>query len=271
MSETSNKVLVLILTKGHELVDTGKCTRILHQGRCVIGRGSGADWVLPDPANLLSRRHCVVEWTGQKYRVVDTSSNGTFVNDWKEPVPNGEACDLEEGDIIKIGTYYISTQFLPEGADARIKEDDFLSASESNDPLAGLLPNENKESVDEWIDDEVVSSEDELAESLNDPLESPESILRKATEILDSMPVSEGKEPIPPVSYGYEAYTYSSAVPFDSDSGVSSEEGASAWDHNRTESDAFKLPRANQQTIPEDWDLDPKSDQENKARKPDDD
>lgn len=271
MTDNTSMVLVLILTKGHELVDTGKCTRILRQERCVIGRGSSADWILPDPANQLSRRHCVVEWNDGGYRVVDTSSNGTFVNDWDEPIPNGEACGLQDGDVIRVGNYYISAQMLPEDADARLKVDDFLTEPENPDPLANLLPKEFDMEDDDWVDDQIVTPEDELSEVLNDPLESPESILRKATETLDSYPASAGKEPIPPVSYGFEGYKYSSSVPFESESGISSEEGASAWDHNRTESDAFKLPRTHHQTIPEDWDVAPKKDIQNKARKPNDD
>ncbi len=271
MTENTNIVLVLILTKGHELVDTGKCTRILRNERCVIGRGNSADWVLPDPANQLSRRHCVVEWHEGGYRVIDTSTNGTFVNDWDEPVPNGEASVLQDGDVIRIGSYYISAQMVPEDADARLKADDFLAEPENPDQLADLLPNELQDEDDDWVDDQIETSESELSEVLSDPLESPESILRIATETLDPYSTSAGKEHFPPVSYGFRGYKYPSSVPFESESGISSEEGASAWDHNRTESDAFKLPRTHQQTIPEDWDDAPKKDIQNKARKPHDD
>ncbi|KZL12568.1 FHA domain protein [Pseudovibrio axinellae] len=271
MTEHTSIVLVLILTKGHELVDTAKCTRILHKERCVIGRGSRADWILPDPANQISRRHCSIEWTDGLYRLTDTSSNGTFVNDWDEPIPNGEACNLQDGDIIKVGTYYISTQILPEDADSRLNAGDFFKDPERQETLADLLPKTDEGSIDEWIEDEVVSSEDELADALEDPLESPETILRRTTETLDPYSTGEGKPEFPAGNYGTEGNSLANSVPFDSDCGISSEEGASAWDHNSTESDAFKLPRAQHQTIPEDWDSDPSNGAESKTRKPNDD
>lgn len=271
MSEKTSIVLVLILTKGHELVDTGKCTRLLREERCVIGRGTSADWELPDPANQLSRRHCVIEWKDEVFQIADTSSNGTFVNDWEEPIPNGQYQQLYDGDIIKLGNHFMSAQIIPEGADARIKIDDYLIEPANTDPLADILPEERGEGLDEWIDDQIVSPEDELSEVLNDPLDPPETILRKTTETLDSYPIGEEKDPIPPITYGYDRYKYANPVPFESDSGISSEEGASAWDHNRSESDAFKLPRAQDRTIPEDWDIDSDKNTGREIKKPHDD
>lgn len=261
MAEKSDDILVLILTKGHELVETGKCTRIVKKERCVIGRGSGSDWTLPDPNNEISRRHCTIDWHEGKYRVADTSSNGTYLNDWDEPIATGEFQDLSDGDILRIGRYYISIQMFPEEAKAPPQFDDFLLKPSASDPLQEALPEgQPDELFDTWIDDQVVSRDDELSEGLNDPLDEPERILRQTTERFE-FPESGGDyhPTYAPLTQDYMRYNNVNPVPFESESGVSSEQGTSAWDHNRSETDAFKLPRVNNQTIPEDWDTSPPS------------
>src|ERR687891_598286 len=63
--------------------------RRLCDGRLSIGRGADSDWVLPDPARQLSKRHCVVERRGGARFLTDTSANGGFVADSPEPPPTG--------------------------------------------------------------------------------------------------------------------------------------------------------------------------------------
>lgn len=261
MADKSDDILVLILTKGHELVETGKCTRIVKKERCVIGRGSGSDWALPDPTNEISRRHCTIDWQDSHYRIADTSSNGTYLNDWDEPIATGEFQDLSDGDILRVGRYYISIQMFPEDAKAPPQFDDFLLKPSESDPLQDALPEkEPDELFDTWIDDQVVSRDDELSEGLNDPLEEPERILRQTTAHFEFPEVAgEVNPPYTALSKSYMRNDTSSPVPFESETGISSELGTSAWDHNRSETDAFKLPRTSNQTIPEDWDTSPPS------------
>ena len=45
-----------------------------------IGRGSDNSWVLPDPNHYVSRRHAGIRWSGGRFLITDTSTNGVFVN-----------------------------------------------------------------------------------------------------------------------------------------------------------------------------------------------
>jgi type VI secretion system FHA domain protein len=64
--------------------------------------------VLPDPEQHLSRQHCVIERRGAAYCVVDTSSNGVFVNGESVPVGRGHERGLGHGDRLQLGSYVIA-------------------------------------------------------------------------------------------------------------------------------------------------------------------
>ena len=46
-----------------------------------IGRSLESDWVLPDGQRYLSSRHASIDYRSGSYYVVDTSTNGVYVND----------------------------------------------------------------------------------------------------------------------------------------------------------------------------------------------
>ena len=52
--------------------------RDLGTGRLVIGRGPDCDWILNDPERTLSKIHCMVEFKGGVYIVIDSSTNGVI-------------------------------------------------------------------------------------------------------------------------------------------------------------------------------------------------
>jgi pSer/pThr/pTyr-binding forkhead associated (FHA) protein len=67
-------------------------------GRVTIGRGTGADFVLPDPA--VSREHAAVWVEGVTVVVEDLgSSNGTWVNGERIE----DAVRVGSGDVIQLG------------------------------------------------------------------------------------------------------------------------------------------------------------------------
>src|SRR5690606_31157358 len=72
-----------------------------------IGRAPGCDWVLPDPRRYLSGRHASIDFRGGCYYIVDTSTNGVYVNDAEVPVGRGKPPRLFNGDRIRIGDYAI--------------------------------------------------------------------------------------------------------------------------------------------------------------------
>jgi type VI secretion system protein len=86
-----------------------------------IGRSADNDWVLPDPARVVSGHHCEIEYRGGSYWLKDTSTNGVFVNDSDEPVSVSGPVILRDGDRLSIGDYMVVVSI-----DSRI---DFLPAA----------------------------------------------------------------------------------------------------------------------------------------------
>lgn len=72
--------------------------------RLTVGRGTSNDLVLPDPERFLSKQHCVLERAGAGYVVMDTSTNGTFLNYQPERLDNVPT-PLNKGDVIQVGAF----------------------------------------------------------------------------------------------------------------------------------------------------------------------
>ena len=72
-----------------------------------IGRSLESDWVLPDGQRFLSSRHASIDFRSGSYYIIDTSTNGVYINGSDEPVGRGNPQRLFTGDRIRIGDYEI--------------------------------------------------------------------------------------------------------------------------------------------------------------------
>ena len=81
-------------------------TRLVTGGEFSIGRDPRNDWVLPDPDRFLSKRHCVISLATTGWQIVDTSTNGCYLNHEIEPI-RGKPRGLRDGDRILLGSYEI--------------------------------------------------------------------------------------------------------------------------------------------------------------------
>jgi type VI secretion system FHA domain protein len=79
-----------------------------------IGRSLESDWVLPDAQRYLSSRHASIDFRSGSYYIVDTSTNGVYVNDGEQPVGRGNPQRLFTGDRIRIGEYEMSVEITDE-------------------------------------------------------------------------------------------------------------------------------------------------------------
>jgi type VI secretion system FHA domain protein len=70
-----------------------------------LGRSLESDWVLSDPQRHLSSRHATIDYRSGSYYIVDTSTNGVYVNDAAEAVGRGKPQRLFNGDRLRIGDY----------------------------------------------------------------------------------------------------------------------------------------------------------------------
>jgi type VI secretion system protein len=87
-----------------------------------IGRSTDNDWILPDPERYLSGKHARVDFRAGSYVLVDTSSNGTYVNGAQVPLGKYHDYLLRDGDYIRLGEIELlvsidkSNDFPPEAS-----------------------------------------------------------------------------------------------------------------------------------------------------------
>jgi type VI secretion system FHA domain protein len=79
-----------------------------------IGRSLESDWVLPDGQRYLSSRHASIDFRSGSYYIVDTSTNGVYVNESEQPVGRGNPQRLFTGDRLRIGEYEMSVEITDE-------------------------------------------------------------------------------------------------------------------------------------------------------------
>ncbi|CAO3423901.1 FHA domain-containing protein [Azospirillum endophyticum] len=115
-------------------VQGGDIARDLGTGRLVIGRGPDCDWVLNDPERALSKVHCMVEFKGGVYVVIDSSTNGVFLNDAPTPIGRGNSVVVGEGDRLRMGGFVMRAGFAAEEAPAA--NDPFLAVLRGSDAPA---------------------------------------------------------------------------------------------------------------------------------------
>jgi type VI secretion system protein len=70
-----------------------------------IGRGTDNEWILPDPERYLSGKHARIDFRSGTYVLVDTSSNGTYVNGAQVPLGKYHDYILKDGDYVRLGEY----------------------------------------------------------------------------------------------------------------------------------------------------------------------
>ena len=83
-----------------------------------IGRASDNDWVLPDPKRWLSAHHARIQFRDGAFLLLDTSTNGVYVNDAAAPIGRRSSYALRDGDILRFGNYQMSVSIDIDGTGA---------------------------------------------------------------------------------------------------------------------------------------------------------
>jgi len=133
-----------------------------------IGRSLESDWVLPDGQRYLSSRHASIDYRSGSYYVVDSSTNGVYVNDAEQPVGRGNPQRLFSGDRIRIGEYEMQVEIVGEddtGEQFSADHEDPVSRAQRVPPpdptRADLVPGHEITAVGiEWMIDEGADQED---------------------------------------------------------------------------------------------------------------
>src|ERR1700721_877162 len=148
-----------------------------------VGRSTDNEWILPDPERYLSGKHARVDFRAGNYILVDTSSNGTYVNGAQIPLGKYHDYQLKDGDYIRLGEYELlvsidkSNDFPPEES-AIVAYDgqspsSAVKKSTANDLGAGLDLSQLLEPSDLLTADSGVRPRDAYGQSLPGSAEPP--------------------------------------------------------------------------------------------------
>ena len=96
---------------------------------CTLGRNPENDFQLEDPDRVISGRHARIEIESGGVWLVDTSTNGTYLNHAPGALPSDQRIPLQDGDCLSIGHYEIAVRLIPEDA-AAAPDDEVLRLDE---------------------------------------------------------------------------------------------------------------------------------------------
>ena len=201
----------------------------MHGPSLTVGRGASCDLVLPDPDQMLSRNHCVIEDHNGNVVVVDLSSNGTFLNYSKIPLGRTPT-PLNNGDVLCIGNYELVVEIRDDLADV-----DMIAAPAAQAPVSPGVAANAPDPLQ--LLEDAGPGGDFLDDLLGEGLKGPAQL----------NPVDPIDELLPPMGEEEDPF-------FQKASDGREGEGASLAHHNPSASDGFSAPAAQESTIPDDWD-----------------
>ncbi|HVY17423.1 MAG TPA: FHA domain-containing protein, partial [Rhodopila sp.] len=106
--------LILTLAGGGAVPEKDKI-KTLSTGSISIGRAAGNDWVLPDPDRSLSKTHCTIMERNGRFILMDTSTNGIFINGSPQATERDSQTVLNQGDRLTLGDYTIAVSAISDG------------------------------------------------------------------------------------------------------------------------------------------------------------
>lgn len=118
-SSPSGGPIAKLRIRNVDVLENGMPVQIeLDQRGVIIGRSATVDWSLPDPRSYISSRHCEIVYRDGAYRLIDLSTNGTFLNGSPEKITQPRP--LKDGDVIQIGHYEVTVSIS--GVEAPISD-----------------------------------------------------------------------------------------------------------------------------------------------------
>ena len=89
--------LQLKIVSEHREIVSNDAEREFREEGGTIGRSLENDWILPDPDRYISGRHATIDHKAGMYYLLDTSSNGVYVNNEVEPIGRGNTRRMFDG------------------------------------------------------------------------------------------------------------------------------------------------------------------------------
>jgi type VI secretion system FHA domain protein len=137
--------------------------RVFREEGGSIGRSLQNDWILPDPDRYISGRHATIDFKGGIYYLVDTSSNGVYVNGDCEPVGKGNVRRLFNGDVLRFGDFEITVS-IDHGESIVVPLDETDPSIEEN--VAPLVAEESLATGVQLLDEDELTGDEEFQSAL---------------------------------------------------------------------------------------------------------
>ncbi len=188
--------LQLEIVSEHREIVGDDAVREFREGGATIGRALENDWILPDADKYISARHATIDYKGGIYYLMDTSTNGVYVNDEVEPIGRGNPRRLFDGDRLRMGEFEMV-----------VRLDSGESLEMPAPPPATAVPDNMEQMVDEvslrtgvkLLDEEEITGDDEFQSHLfgsriqpiepdvEEPIDRIESVSKKDQSLRESL------------------------------------------------------------------------------------
>ena len=152
--------LILKITSEHADLVGDDAEREFHKAGGTIGRALQNDWILPDPDRYISGRHATIDYKGGIYYLLDTSSNGVYVNDEVEPIGKGNPRRLFDGDRIRMGDFQMSVSV--DSGESLVMPIDEERPSVAPDNLEQFVDEDVLRTGMQLLDEEELTGDDEF-------------------------------------------------------------------------------------------------------------
>ena len=129
-----------------------------------IGRALNNDWILPDTNRYVSSQHATIDCNKGSYYLIDTSTNGIYINDSEKPLGRTNPQRLFNGDRLRMGNYRMTVHiFKGESLITTLGKKKPILTPEQ---LSQLVPEETLKSAIELLAKEEVSGDKEFEDAL---------------------------------------------------------------------------------------------------------
>ena len=183
--------LQLEIVSEHRDLVGDDAVRIFREEGGTIGRSLQNDWILPDPDRYISGRHATIDYRGGIYYLMDTSSNGVYLNGDCEPLGKEKPQRLFNGDRIRMGDFEMVVS-IDSGESLEMPAAE-LSGS-INEHAASLVEEDPLKTGMLLLDEEEITGDEEFQSALfGAPTDT--GVAEHAAEIVEEALEAEPVEP----------------------------------------------------------------------------